>query len=353
MATSTTIANGPLTAAASGGGGTWGSITGTLSDQPDLNTALGLKAVDTAVAHNTGTENIGGAKTFTSDVVCGSGTASTTTTTGALQVTGGIGATGALNFAGTFRSTNATDSTSTATGGGIFSGGVAIVKRLNVGSTLTVFSANLLFDTTGNVGRDTGVSGSLTDCPANVYTNTIYVKSDISLGANSATVASSLHVEGGTSYSWKSGGNTYALYSTDYATIRLPRGGIALGSGENTAYLVPVTVNTTDATPTVLYSKDISAFNNFMHSLSMWVIGRRNDVTGSYIDGWRRFTFSKDGGGNVILQNSATIGTDFDTSSGCTITADVASNTTARVLVTGKAAQQWHWAGTPILTLIS
>lgn len=28
----------------SSGGGTWGSITGTLSDQTDLNTALGLKA---------------------------------------------------------------------------------------------------------------------------------------------------------------------------------------------------------------------------------------------------------------------------------------------------------------------
>lgn len=46
-----------------GGGGTWGTITGTLSAQTDLQTALDAKV------NNTGNENIGGVKTFTSDPI--------------------------------------------------------------------------------------------------------------------------------------------------------------------------------------------------------------------------------------------------------------------------------------------
>jgi len=42
--TNITISGGVISASGSGGGGTWGSITGTLSDQTDLNTALTAKA---------------------------------------------------------------------------------------------------------------------------------------------------------------------------------------------------------------------------------------------------------------------------------------------------------------------
>src|SRR6266568_1229432 len=38
-------------AAASGGGGTWGSITGTLLNQTDLQTALDVEAADPGVVH--------------------------------------------------------------------------------------------------------------------------------------------------------------------------------------------------------------------------------------------------------------------------------------------------------------
>lgn len=53
-----------------GGSGTpvWGNIQGTLSNQTDLNTALTSKATNSAVVHNTGNENIGGTKTFTTGV---------------------------------------------------------------------------------------------------------------------------------------------------------------------------------------------------------------------------------------------------------------------------------------------
>ena len=43
----------------------WGAITGTLSNQTDLQTALNLKANDNAVVHLAGTETISGVKTFT------------------------------------------------------------------------------------------------------------------------------------------------------------------------------------------------------------------------------------------------------------------------------------------------
>jgi hypothetical protein len=46
---------------------TWGGITGTLSDQTDLNTALGLKANDADVVKLTGDQSIAGLKTFTND----------------------------------------------------------------------------------------------------------------------------------------------------------------------------------------------------------------------------------------------------------------------------------------------
>jgi hypothetical protein len=61
------------------------------------------------------------------------GTASTSNTTGALIVTGGIGLTGAINGSGAIRTTDTTTSTSTTTGALIVDGGVGIAGTLNVG----------------------------------------------------------------------------------------------------------------------------------------------------------------------------------------------------------------------------
>ena len=69
--------------------GAWGSIEGTLSNQTDLQSALNAKqnslgftpADDSAVVHNTGTETIAGAKTFSSTIAGNiSGNAATVTT---------------------------------------------------------------------------------------------------------------------------------------------------------------------------------------------------------------------------------------------------------------------------------
>lgn len=51
-----------------GGGATWGSITGTLSSQTDLNSALGLKANDADVVHIINNETIEGLKTFEQEI---------------------------------------------------------------------------------------------------------------------------------------------------------------------------------------------------------------------------------------------------------------------------------------------
>lgn len=58
----------PKVSGGGGGGATWGTITGTLSSQTDLQNALNAKANDNAVVKLTGTQSVGGAKTFTEDV---------------------------------------------------------------------------------------------------------------------------------------------------------------------------------------------------------------------------------------------------------------------------------------------
>ena len=77
---------------------------------------------------------------------------SVNSTTGALTVLGGIGATGNINTAGLVRITNVETSTSTSTGAVIVSGGQAIVGNLNVGGDITCvgdFTVNGTFTTTG------------------------------------------------------------------------------------------------------------------------------------------------------------------------------------------------------------
>jgi hypothetical protein len=75
--------------------------------------------------------------TLTNDVKVSNTTASTTTTSGALIVTGGVGIGGQLTGA-VFKSTDTTQSTSTTTGAIITAGGVGIAKNLTVGGDATV-----------------------------------------------------------------------------------------------------------------------------------------------------------------------------------------------------------------------
>lgn len=55
-----------ITIQTAGASGTWGGISGTLANQTDLDTALGTKAVDASVVHNSGNETVAGVKTLSS-----------------------------------------------------------------------------------------------------------------------------------------------------------------------------------------------------------------------------------------------------------------------------------------------
>lgn len=67
-----------------------------------------------------------------------SATGATSTTTGALQVAGGVGLTGNLYAGGLVRLTDATESEAVSSGALIVSGGVGIAKNLNVGGDIQV-----------------------------------------------------------------------------------------------------------------------------------------------------------------------------------------------------------------------
>ena len=75
--------------------------------------------------------------TLTNDVKVSNTTVSTTTTSGALVVTGGVGIGGQLTGA-VLKSTDTTQSTSTTTGAIITAGGLGVAKNLNVGGDATI-----------------------------------------------------------------------------------------------------------------------------------------------------------------------------------------------------------------------
>lgn len=292
MATSTTTANGASTG---GGGGTWGSITGTISSQADL------AALDAANVKLTGTQSVAGAKTFSDIAAFTSGTASTTTTTGAVVITGGLGVSGAINHAGTFRCTNTTDSTSASSGAAVVSGGLGVAKTLYVGTGVAVVTGNVLV-TSGNIGRDTGVSGSLTDCPTNVFCNAVYVKTSLSWAANSATTGLSTSVDSGTSITFKSGATSLlGISSTQLNFFKR----FHLGSGENTIVdFMSATLSSTSATPVTGYTFDTSGRDNWDFNLEVHFFGRRSDTPGEHIHVSKAIYFKRVSGTNSHIMTT-------------------------------------------------
>ena len=92
--------------------------------------------------------------TLTNDVKVSNTTASTSTTTGAFQVVGGVGIGGQLTGA-VFKSTDVTQSTNTTTGAIITAGGVGIVKDLNVGGDVTITGSLTVNGTTTTINSTT------------------------------------------------------------------------------------------------------------------------------------------------------------------------------------------------------
>jgi hypothetical protein len=94
-------------------------------------------------ANNTGlfwpsSTSIGLSTSGVTRLIVSSSTNSTSTTTGALQVAGGVGLTGNLYAGGIVRFSNETESSAASDGAIVVSGGVGIAKNLNVGGDIQV-----------------------------------------------------------------------------------------------------------------------------------------------------------------------------------------------------------------------
>lgn len=381
MAVSTTTANGPQTG---GGGGTWGSITGTLADQTDLQSAidakaaasgytasrvlttsaggaiavssittttlayldatssiqtqLDAKAADSAVVKLTGTQTVAGAKTFSSDMALTSGTASTTTGTGALVVTGGIGASGAINHAGTFRCTNTTDSTSISSGSAVFSGGVGVTKMLYAGTGFTLTAGNILV-TSGNIGVDSGVSGNITNCPTNVFCNYVYSKTGYAFAANSATTGLQIVPDSSTSVSLKNGST--ALFScTTTQNYFLNR--IHLGNGENTIlnFGANTGFDSNNAAAVVVYQFDTTGRDNWVFCARVYGVMRRTDSGTEYGQIAKSMMWSRESGTVTVRGAIQDIHPDNYVTMAPTGISQDASGNNLRIIFTGETSKR-------------
>ena len=93
---------------------------------------------------------------YANQIIANGGVSSTSTTSGALQVTGGSGISGNLyvgglvNIAGNIVTSSATDSSSTTTGSLVLAGGLGVGKNMNIAGNITP-SANVTY----NVGSAT------------------------------------------------------------------------------------------------------------------------------------------------------------------------------------------------------
>lgn len=255
MAVTTTTANGPQS---SGGGGTWGSITGTLADQTDLQDALDLKAADADVVKLTGAQSIAGVKTFS----------------------------------------DTTDATSATAGGTILSGGLAVAKKIYSGTGINIVTGNLLV-TSGTVGRDTGVSGSLTDCPSSIFTNALYAKAAVFFSANSVSTGLYINTDSSTSISIKSGSTNLLSQSSTQTNFWKK---IHFGATETTFFNFPAAVATsTGTTPVTLFSYDTTGLDSWAMKIRTEVIARRTDVAGDFVQACKTFLFKRVAGTNSLI----------------------------------------------------
>lgn len=109
---------------------------------------------------------------------------STSTTTGALVVTAGVGIGGALNVGGTVQCLGATQSNSATSGALIVTGGVGVGSNVTVGGALNVLGSSGI---SGNVTVTSGVSSTSTTSGALTVTGGVGVTGNINAGNVNAT----------------------------------------------------------------------------------------------------------------------------------------------------------------------
>ena len=105
------------------------------------------------------------------------GTNSTSTTSGAVQIKGGIGITGAVFVGESINATSTTTSTNTTTGALIVSGGVGIAGTVNIGADLGISGLTTLTYTSEKLNTKTSATGTVTH---DLSTGSIFYHSSIS-----------------------------------------------------------------------------------------------------------------------------------------------------------------------------
>lgn len=241
-----------------------------------------------------------------------------------------------------------TASTSASTGALVVSGGMA----LNANSyMLNGNRFSCVTDGGCTLGRD-GTSAGTGSERWSVYANQVSTNS-VTFGENSSTVATSFNKLSTTSIDWKSGGNSYVTFAVDYATLRT-RGGIAIASniGENWAVIpgASAVTTTTDATVTTVYTTALGAFTNHSFNYMATCIGR--DTSDGSTNKFRKDFVVTNVSGTVTLLDSSAVGTDYNPDTLGGIDGNISSNA-IQVRVTGKSATTVKWWCTVERSLVS
>jgi hypothetical protein len=152
----------------------------------------------------------------TGAVIQNIGTNSTSTTSGAVQIRGGVGITGAVYIGESVNATSVTQSTNTTTGSLIVSGGAGISGALNIGGSSRIFSSTASTNTSTGallVAGGVGISGQLSFVTASLGFTGITTNPTMSfIGATSSSPIT-LTVQTDNSLNWE--GSQGSVFSID------------------------------------------------------------------------------------------------------------------------------------------
>jgi len=144
------------------------------------------------------------------------GTNSTSTTSGAVQIKGGVGITGAMYVGESVNATSLTPSTNTTSGSLIVSGGAGVSGALNVGGATRIYSSTASTNTSTGallVTGGVGISGQLSFVTASLGFTGITTNPSMSfIGATSSSPIT-LTVQTDNSLNWE--GSSGSLFSID------------------------------------------------------------------------------------------------------------------------------------------
>jgi len=152
----------------------------------------------------------------TGAVIQNIGTNSTSTTSGAVQIRGGVGITGAVYIGESVNATSLTQSTNTTTGSLVVSGGAGISGALNIGGASRIFSSTASTNTSTGallVAGGVGISGQLSFVTASLGFTGVTTNPTMSfIGATSSSPIT-LTVQTDNSLNWE--GSSGSLFSID------------------------------------------------------------------------------------------------------------------------------------------